>query len=87
LQHCSKADPKEIWDVYISNPVSNWENREHRPNESDENEKDICGSKIVVLQTELEVSESEVENEIEDEGQSDPERNLFLEKEDENLAE
>jgi hypothetical protein len=87
LENGREADPEEIRNVDEGNPTNSWIYSNHRPNESDQHEEDVDRGEVVVLQTELKISEGEVKNEIQDERQSDHEWNLFLEKHDEHLPE
>ena len=70
LQDSGETNPEEIRDLDISNPAHVGVNHFHRPTERDENKENIEGGEKIVLKSELDWAESEVENEIEDEGQS-----------------
>ena len=86
LQDSREGDPSEIRDVDEGDPFYVWINRDKRPDEGREDEDNVDGGKIVILQTELEVGEGEIENEIENERQCHHERHFPFRCHPEDLA-
>lgn len=79
MKNSGKTNPEEIRDVGERDPLYARIDGDHRPDERAEYEQDIDRGEDVVLKTELEPSEGEVEDEIESERQSDHPRHLPLE--------
>lgn len=68
LEHSREGDPSEIWDIGISNPFDMWIYGNEGPDERAEHEENIDRGEEIILETELERGESEVEDEVEREG-------------------
>jgi len=70
LEDGGEEDPEEVGDIGESNPLGARVDGEERPNECGEDEEYVEGGEEIVLQTELQGSEGEVEDEIERKRQS-----------------
>lgn len=65
LDSNGKCHPEEVWDLDISDPLGIWPYRNHSPDEGDKDEQDVYRSQEIIFQAELEISEREIKNQIE----------------------
>ena len=80
MEDGGEADPGEVGQVGVSHPFGMRIDGDKRPDERGEDEENVESGQVIILETELDGRESEIEDEVEQEGQDDLEVHLFPEE-------